>query len=76
MGMLLFSIGWIVAFVGAIWLLIEAFKVSILWGLGCFIPIISRLFLAMHWEVAKKPFLIYLGGFALVILGVLISPHA
>lgn len=49
--------------VASIWLLVEAFKVHILWGLGSiFVPFVSIVFVVMHWGKAKKPFLISLAA--------------
>ena len=77
MGHLLTSLGSIVVLIGAIWIIVEAFKTSILWGIGTLLlPIITLIFVFMHWDDAKKPFMIYLAGIALVVLGVLIGPGA
>ncbi len=55
-------------------LLIAAFKESILWGLGCiFIPIVSLIFIIMHWPVAKKPFFIELAGVILMFIGIILG---
>lgn len=54
--------------IGGILLLIEAFKTSILWGLGClFITPISLIFIFAHWDRAKNPFILQLIGLALVL---------
>ena len=62
-GMILFFVGAIVAFIGGIWFLIAAFQESVLWGLGCLVlgPV-SLIFLILHWDVAGKPFLVQLAG--------------
>ena len=74
MGTLLVILGGIAMFVGGIWLLVEAFKESILWGLGSiFIPFVSLVFVIMHWDVSKTPFLIQIGGLVLLIAGVVIT---
>jgi|AP95_1055475.scaffolds.fasta_scaffold293492_1 hypothetical protein len=52
-----FAAGVIIALVFWTVLLIQAFKSSILWGFGYFIPVISVVFILTHWERAKKPFL-------------------
>ena len=58
MGTALTLIGYLVVFIGSIWLLITAFQVSVGWGLVClFIPFASIVFVIMYWEDAKKPFL-------------------
>ena len=63
-----FMIGWLICFVATVWFLIQAFKQNILWGLGClFLPLVGFIFLFVHWQEAKKPFLLYLFGFGLLI---------
>ena len=77
MGTLLVILGGIAMFVGGIWLLVEAFKESVLWGLGSiFIPFVSLVFVIMHWDVSKTPFLIWIGGLVLTIAGAVISGAA
>ena len=62
-GMILFFVGAIVAFIGGIWFLIAAFQESVLWGLGCiFLGPVSLIFLILHWDAAGKPFLVQLAG--------------
>ena len=69
LGMILMLVGAVIGIVGGVMLLIEAFKVSILWFIGMFIPFVGLVFVVMYWEQAKKPFLISLGGGILQILG-------
>jgi len=54
------------AFVGYIWLVVVAFKHSLLWGfLVLFLsPITAPIFAIKNWEDAKRPFLVYMGPFA------------
>jgi hypothetical protein len=71
----LFYLGSVVALVGAIWLLVVAFKESVWWGLGSiFIPFVSLVFVIMHWQVSKKPFLIQVAGVVLCVVGALAMP--
>lgn len=73
-GGILVAIGGIIMLVYGIILLIKAFQEHILWGLGyLFIPFCGLVFIIMHWEKCKQPFLksllglvIYLIGFALL----------
>lgn len=69
LGMILMLVGAVIGIVGGVMLLIEAFKVSILWFIGMFIPFVGLVFVVMYWEQAKKPFLISFGGGILQILG-------
>ena len=67
---LLIIVGGIIAFIGGIWLLVECFKVHILWGLGAiFVPFVSLVFIIMYWSVAKMPFLIGLLGSIIYLIG-------
>jgi len=47
-----------------IWLVIVAFRESVIWGFLVFLfsPISAAAFSIYHWEEAKKPFLIYLAA--------------
>ena len=68
----LFGIGVILAFVGWIMLLIQAFKESLAWGLcSLFIPFVILVFAFMHWSKAKGAFGIYIAG-VLLYLGAII----
>jgi len=65
---MLIVLGMLLAFLGGIFLLVEAFKEHILWGIAClFLPPASLVFMLLHWRVAKKPALMELTGFAIVI---------
>ncbi len=49
--------------IGTLLYLTSAFRISILWGLGCiFIPFIPVIFLFAHWNSARKPFVISVLG--------------
>ena len=70
MGMALLVLGIILSVVGGLWLLITAFQESVLWGFGCLIvPIVSLIFVFLHWEESRKPLLIALAGNVLAIAG-------
>lgn len=67
-------IGIIITLVGMVKLLIVAFRESILWGLACLlIPVVSLVFVIMHWENSKKSFLIYVVGLFIMGVGVLLE---
>ena len=59
LALVLYAVGIIIFLVYNILFLVEAFKVHIGWGLGClfFGGIVSLIFLILHWDVAKRPFL-------------------
>jgi hypothetical protein len=69
LGMILNLIGGLIGLAGGIWLIVVAFKESILWGILCFIPCVNIIFALTHWEKAKKPFLVLLVGAALASVG-------
>jgi hypothetical protein len=72
----LLIVGGILSIVGGIWLLVVAFKESVWWGLGSFfIPFVGLVFAIMHWQVAKKPFLISLAGAVLLVVVSMKAPH-
>lgn len=72
----LLIVGMIISLVGGIWLLVVAFKQSIWWGLGSLlIGPVALVFTIMHWQVAKKPFLISLGGTVLLIVAAMNMPQ-
>ncbi|KFN43471.1 hypothetical protein [Arenimonas oryziterrae] len=77
MGTALYFIGIILSAVGGIWILVNAFKTSILWGLGSlFVPFVSLIFAIMHWEQNKKPFLICIAGIVVMVLGIFMGAGA
>ena len=62
LGIVILIIGWIL-------FLIEAFKQSILWGLGCFLfAPLCIIFLIFYWQEAKSSFFIQIIGIALVFM--------
>ena len=70
MGIALMVIGGIAMVVGGIGILIAAFHESVIWGIGCMlIPIVSLIFVVMHWQETKKPFLINVVGTIIFIAG-------
>ncbi len=73
-GIALIALGFVAAIVGGIWLLVLAFRESIWWGLGSiFVPFVSLIFVITHWQVAKRPFLISMGGAVLLIIGSILA---
>ena len=70
--LLLLCLGALCVVIGAILLIVAAFRESVGWGLAViFIPFASLVFLFKHWDAAKVAFLFQAGGIALV--GVLFS---
>lgn len=59
--MALFGVLSIFTLVSFIWTVVIAFKEHILWGFGClFVPLVIIVFGIVHWNKAKKPFMIYI----------------
>jgi hypothetical protein len=70
----IFLAAFVLMLIGAIRILISAFRTSILWGLGClFLPFCQLIYLIVHWEDAKSGFFLYLKGTFVLILGALVA---
>jgi hypothetical protein len=73
---ILFYLGLLISIVAGIWLLVVAFKTSVWWGLGSLlIPFVALIFVIMHWQVAKKPFLWNLLGAVLIVVPLMMNPE-
>ena len=73
--MIMLGIGVIIGIVFGIQLLIIAFQESILWGLGyLLIPFVSLIFIVVHWNKARTPFLRGLLMIPFYIIGVMLLP--
>ena len=69
-------IGVIISVIYGTILLFRAFEAGILWGLGyIFIPFVSLIFVIVHWEDAKSPFLKGLLAIPFFIVGILLTPN-
>jgi hypothetical protein len=67
LGLILAVIGVAVAIVGSLSLLVTAFRISVLWGIGTLvIPFVGLVFVIVHWPNAKRPFVI--NGLGLIIM--------
>jgi hypothetical protein len=63
-------IGGVLAIVGYVLVLIEAWQYGILWGLGTLIfPLVELFFVAFHWRKTRRGFLIQILGFFFMIIG-------
>lgn len=70
MGMLLLGLGGLLMLVGFIWIVINAFKTSIVWGIcSLLIPLVAQIFAIMNWATNKAPFLVWLGGLVIYVVG-------
>jgi len=67
--------GLVVFLIGNIGFLIAAFRAGVFWGLSTmFLPLVSFVFLFVHWKTAARPFLVILSGVAVVLLGIFFTP--
>ncbi|MGJ8641652.1 MAG: hypothetical protein ACSHYA_19835 [Opitutaceae bacterium] len=74
-GSMLVTVGAIISLVYGIILLVRAFQAGILWGLGyLFVPFVSIIFVLVHWEDAKSPFLKGLLAIPFIVVGMLLMP--
>ena len=74
---ILVIIGLIIALIFGIQLLIIAFRESILWGLGyLFVPFVNLIFIIMHWNETKTPFLRALIAIPFLVGGALLMPQS
>ena len=63
-------LGILISILSGIGLLIAAFRVSALWFLLClFISPVALVFVILHWDVARNPFLLQLVGVGLIFAG-------
>ena len=69
--MLLIAVSTALWLAGTLLLLVAAFRAGILWGIGCLLlpVIVPWVFVVAHWEQARRPFFLLLGGLAVGILG-------
>jgi hypothetical protein len=57
------TIGWIVAVIGWIWLVVMGFRHNIAWGiLNLLIPVVAIIFGIVHFAEARTPLIIMIVG--------------
>ena len=62
--------GYIIVVLGGLWMLVVIFQTSVVWGiLSILVPFVSLLFVIMHWDDTKRPFLVQLVGLVLIYFG-------
>lgn len=70
MGTFLVVVGVVLALVGGIWLLIEAFRENIWWGLGTLLTgVVGLIFAVVHWDRGGRPLITEVAGIVVVALG-------
>lgn len=70
MAALLILGGFLLIGLGLLWLVVLAFKVSLLWGFGSFFPPIMLLFIVRCWSVARKAVVFTALGFVPLTAGI------
>lgn len=70
-------VGAVLMLVGGVMLIINAFKASVMWGLGVlFLAPIGLVFLVKNWQENKKSFFIQIAGLAFVVVGAVLGHPA
>ncbi len=73
----LLLVGAVLILIGCVMFIVNAFKVSVAWGLGVLLLApVGLVFLVKNWKESKVSFLLQLGGVLLVITGMLLGPPA
>ena len=76
LGIVLLCIGALISIIYGIMLLIIAFRKSVIWGLAyLLIPFASLVFVVVHWEDTKSPFLKGLIAIPFLIAGSMLLPE-
>lgn len=71
---LLVFFGYLILFIGAVLVLVAAFREHVLWGLVClFVPLATLIFVVSHWEKARTGFLLQILGFLLALAGIVLT---
>ena len=71
---ILMILGGVLLLVGSVMFIVNAFKVSVAWGLGVlFLAPVGLVFLVKNWRESKMSFLLSLGGSALIVVGALLG---
>lgn len=66
----MFWIGALLCIVGGLWIVVNAFKESIWWGLGSLlIPLVGLIFAIMNFAENKIPLLLYVIGIVVLFVG-------
>ncbi len=67
-------VGGVLLLIGCIMFIINAFKVSVVWGLGVILLApIGLVFLFKNWRENRTSFLVQLAGLVLVVVGALLG---
>ncbi len=74
---ILVLVGAVMILTGSVMFIVNAFKVSVMWGLGVLLVApVGLVFLVKNWRESKVSFLLQLGGAILLLAGVLLGHGA
>lgn len=66
----MFWLGIVLSLIGGLWIVVNAFRTSVLWGVGSLlVPFVSLVFALMNFGENKIPLLISVIGMVLVFMG-------
>lgn len=66
----MFWLGVLLSLVGSLWIVVNAFRTSVLWGLGTlFVPFVSLIFALLNFAGNKIPLLLCVLGLVLCFMG-------
>lgn len=66
----MFWIGTILILVSWLWIAVNGFRKSVLWGLGCLlVPLVGLIFAVLNFAENKIPLLLYVAGIVLFVVG-------
>lgn len=64
------TLGLVLIAVGTIWIVINAFGESVMWGLGALLlPFVAVIFALMNFAGNKLPLLLYIAGVVMYVMG-------
>jgi hypothetical protein len=73
----LLLVGAVLVLIGCVMFIVNAFKVSVAWGLGVMLLApVGLVFLVKNWKESKVSFLLQLGGVVLIVAGMLLGSPA
>lgn len=72
----MYYLGIVLCLIGGLWIVVNAFRKNIWWGLGSLlIPFVAVVFAIMNFAQNKIPLILYIVGIVLVIVGMPSMSH-
>ena len=66
--------GYVLTFLGSLWIIVLAWQKGVLWGVGCFVfPFIQLVYVVLNWKQTKQAFFLQLAGFGALILSEIVA---